>query len=314
VHFKLGDLTITTTTGDAITGSASATSKDTLSGTFAASDTTAEFTQFSGIETYNFTFKDGVAIVAEANDGVGDGDNKVETITMSGGNAQSTYSNATNAGAIDGTALTLFDASGLGGEISLNVDGSRMDNLTIKGSTASAKDAVVYSAVNGLTAITGKAVTEGVETVTLLTATAASTIDTSAMVGVTKIAVENDQNVTLTNLKAGVELQLGASATAGVEDYTGTLTVKLADTESQNLTLLANNAGEAVLFDMANVETLNIKMGTDSGDTDLNLTNFDMDTAGQTNAVVVTGALNLDIVALSGEPDCRSADAAQRYP
>ena len=109
----------------------------------------------------------------------GDGDNIVETITMSGGNSLTSYNMTTNAGAIDGTKLTTFDASGLGGAISLNVDASRMDNLTVKGSTASAKDFVTYSAVNGLTATTGKALTEGVETVALRTATAASTVAVS---------------------------------------------------------------------------------------------------------------------------------------
>ena len=229
VNFKLGNLAITDTNSDSIVGSGSTTSKDTLSGTFAADDTTAEFTQFSGIETYNLTFKDGVNITSAANDGIGDGDNIVETITMSGGNSLTSYNMTTNAGAIDGTKLTTFDASGLGGKIELNVDGSRMDNLTVKGSTASAKDFVTYSAVNGLTATTGKASTEGVETVALRTATAASTIDAGSLAGVTTIAVENDQNVTLQNVAAGVGIQLGESTT-GVDDYSGTVTIKLADT------------------------------------------------------------------------------------
>jgi len=288
VNFKMGDLVITTTTGDAVVGSGATTTDDTLSGNFAASDTTAEFTQFSAIEHYDYTFGASVAITAATNDGIGDGDNVVETVKLSGGNSETKY---TAASAIDGTAFTSFDASGLGGEITINVAGSRMDDLTIKGSTASAKDAVTYSAVNGLTATTGKATLEGVETVILNTATAASTIDTSAMTGLKTIAVENDQDVTLTGVASGVAIQLGANATAGTEDYTGTLTIKLADTTStsDSVTIQTVASGtdddvDAVLV-MAGVEKTTLKISDTGTSADVQLGIAGLDSA----EIIVTG-------------------------
>jgi hypothetical protein len=303
VDFKLGNLSITTTTGDAIVGSGSTTSDDSLSGTFAADDATAEFTQFSAIESYDFTFNNGINITAAASDGVGDGDNAVKTVKMSGGNSLTTYTAAT--GAIDGTKLTSFDASGLGGEISILAAGSRMDNMTIKGSTASAKDAVTYTAVNGLTATTGKALTEGVETITVRTATAASTIDTSSMTGVTTIAVENNQNVTLTNVAAGVKIQLGESVTAGVEDYTGALTVKLADTSGTSDAITVQTVASGTDDDVdaaltiAGVETTTIAISADAAAADVQL-----DVSGvASGSMIVTGgaaAEELDLTNAGG--------------
>jgi hypothetical protein len=293
VTFKMGDLAITDTNGDAVVGSGATTSDDSLSGNFATTDATAEFTQFSAIESYNYTFGASVAITAAANDGIGDGDNTVESVTLSGGNSESKY---TAASAIDGTALTSFDASGLGGEITINVDGSRMDNLTVKGSTASAKDAVTYSAVNGLTATTGKAATEGVETATLLTATAASTVDTGGMSGVKTIAVENDQNVTLTNVASGVAIQLGANDTAGTEDYTGTLTVKLADTTSTSDSVTIQTVASGTDHDvdatlvMAGVETTTLKISADTAAADIDLSVAGIDSA----SIVVTGGVSTE--------------------
>jgi S-layer protein len=179
----------------------------------------------------NLTFKDGVAITAAANEGLGDGDNIVTSITLKGGNTLSSY---TAAGAIDGTKLTSFDASAFNGTTSINVDSAVASAVTLKAG-ASTTDSLTYSAVNGLAAATtGKLVSTGFETVKLLTATAASTIDASGLAGATTIAVENDQNVTLSKLAAGTTIQLGATAfdesnATTTDDYTGTLTVSLAD-------------------------------------------------------------------------------------
>ena len=80
-------------------------------GTLAATDAAAAFvTGFSQFENYEITIGDAVDITTATNEGMGDGDNVVETITISGGNALSSYTSTD--GAIDGTSLTSFDASG----------------------------------------------------------------------------------------------------------------------------------------------------------------------------------------------------------
>jgi hypothetical protein len=299
VNFKMGDLLITDANSDLVVGSGATTTDDTLSGNFAATDATAEFTRLSAIETYNLTFADGVVVTSAANNGIGDGDNVVETITLSGGNSLTTYTDIAGAG-IDGTSLTSFDASGLGGKINVEVAAGRMDNLTVKGSTNATTDAVTYVGVNGLTATTGKAVTEGVEVITLNTATGSSVIDTASMTGVTTIAVENDQNITLNNVAAGVGIQLGASATIGVEDYTGALTVVMADATGSADTLtfstIASGTNEDVdaALTLAGVETVTLKISADAAaaDVDLNIAGV------AATSLIVTGgsaAENLDL-------------------
>ena len=297
VNFKMGDLLITDANSDLVVGSGATTTDDTLSGNFAATDATAEFTQLSAIETYNLTFGDGVVVTAAANDGIGDGDNVVETITLSGGNSLTTYTDLLGAG-IDGTSLTSFDASGLGGKIDVEVASARMDNLTIKGSTNAITDAVTYVGVNGLTATTGKAVTEGVETITLITATGSSVIDTASMTGVTTIAVENDQAITLNNVAAGVGIQLGASAVAGVEDYTGALTVVLADATGTADTLtfstIASGTDDDVdaALTLAGVETVTIKVSADAIAADVQL---NVSGVAATSLIVTGGAAAEDL-------------------
>ena len=220
--------TFDASSGDAATGSTATGNNDKLIGTLAATDAAAAFvTGFSQFENYEITIGDAVDITTASNEGMGDGDNVVETITISGGNALSSYTSTD--GAIDGTSLTSFDASGFKGTTSVTVNAGIADTVTLKAGSAT-DDSLTFSAVNGLAkATTGKLAATGFETVALLTATAASTIDASGLTGTTTIAVENDQNVTLSGVAAGTTIQLGATTAAATDDYSGTVTVSLAD-------------------------------------------------------------------------------------
>jgi len=198
----------------------------------------------------------------------------------------------------------LFDASSFKGRINdLLFDADQLaSTVTVKGGSH-AKDVVSATFANDMLVRMS-----GVETLgTTFTGTAS--VDLSNVTGMTAVTVASD-----TNPFVGTLSQMGAGVTVSLttDDVNDGVTIVRSDASLtdnvQNLTLLANIAGEAVLLDMANVETLNVKMGTGSGQTDLNLSNFDMDTAGKTNAVVVTGALNLDIDALS--TDTISIDAS----
>ena len=169
------------------------------------------------------------------------------------------------------TALTSYDASDFVGPTTLLVAASRLDNMAIKGSSTAATDSVTYSGVTGLTAATGKGSLTGVETVVLRTATSSSVIDASGLSGTTKIAVENDQNLSITNLAAGVTVQLGESATAGLEDYTGSLTLALADAtgsaDSITVSTIASGTNDDVDANIitTGIETLNIAISAGAG-------------------------------------------------
>ena len=308
VTFNMGDLEITDNSRDIVTGSASTTTDDTLNGTLAATDATAEFvSRLSGIENYNLTLKDGVAITAAANEGLGDGDSAVKTIKLSGGNTLSSY---TAAGAIDGAKLTSFDASAFNGKTTINVDSSIASKVSLKAG-ALTTDALTFSAVNGLAAATtGKLTASGFETVALLTATAASTIDASGLTGLTTLVVENDQNVTVSKLAAGVGIQLGASGSTATgtnnafttDDYSGTLTVTLADESGANDSLKvtlastdSNNNINAILVTTA-IETVEISGSTDTGADDAKL-----DVSGvKATSLKVTGGVAGEVLDLTG--------------
>lgn len=272
VAVKAGELAISSNAFvDAITATTATGKTDSLTATLGTSATSANFiTKFKNFETYDLTFKDGVAITAASNEGLGDGDNVVTSITLKGGNTLSSY---TAAGAIDGTKLTSFDASAFNGTTSINVDSAVASAVTVKAG-ASTTDSLTYSAVNGLVAATtGKLASTGFETVKLLTATAASTIDASGLAGATTIAVENDQNVTLSKLAAGTTIQLGATAfdesnATTVDDYSGTLTVSLADetgaADSIKFSIVNTNADNDVsaILKTTAIETVEIAAST----------------------------------------------------
>ena len=287
VNFTVNTLRVTDANGTVITGSGSTTSEDTLTGTFKADDTTAEFaSRLNGIENYVLTLNDAVNITATTNEGIGDGDNVVKTVVLKGGNSLTSYTQI--AGAIDGTKLTSFDASALGGALKLEIAGSRLDNLTVKGSTAATTDSVTVSGVNGLTATTGAASMEGVETIVLETATAASTVDLAGVTGATLVAVENDQNVTLKGVTTETVQIGGVAEGTGTDDYSGTLTVSLADATGDADALTIKTAGNSADNDInatlatTGIETVTLSVSASQKDIDLGV-------AGVKGNIVVTG-------------------------
>ncbi|MDA8795820.1 hypothetical protein N9O33_08865, partial [Gammaproteobacteria bacterium] len=270
---------------DTFVGTTATGKTDSFTGNFGATETASDLvTQLSKFENYTMSFTDGVAIAANTNQGFGDGDNVVKSVTLTGGLVSSTYT-ATD-GYIDGANLTSFDASGLGGAISIQVNagantGTSSTNgnlgsvLTIKGSSSATTDKVEYL-TNGLAvtaaSTTGKLLTENVETVVLTTATNASTVDAAGLVGVKTIAVEAAQSVTLKNLAAGTNLQLGAIKTSATDEYTGTLTYSLADatgaSDALTVSMLATgsaNETNAILVGTG-VETLTLASATTSNE------------------------------------------------
>jgi len=220
-------------------------------------------------------------------------------------------------GAIDAADDATLDFTGVTGTLSVSADTA--NNYTIKGS-ASGVNTIIMSTgldsddvitggsattdsltatVNGLTATTGALSISGVETIELDTATAASTINASGIVGASTIAVGSDQDVTMTGLASGTAVQFGVT---GSVDYNQTLALTMANATGSSDTLTvklaesgADNAISADL-DVSGVETITVEnteaAGT-NGDKDLALDGADATT------VIITGGKASEVLDLT---------------
>jgi S-layer protein len=160
------------------------------------------------------------------------------------------------------------------------------DGDTITGGSATTD--ALSATVNGLTATTGKLNITGVEAIELLTATAASTIDASLISGVTEIQITGDgtaggdgsQNVTFTNLAAGVEIGLGSNTSAGADGYKATAAIGLADATSSSDTVTVNlgarntNADITATLTGTGIETLKLVDSATAKDSTVNVNGF----------------------------------------
>jgi hypothetical protein len=191
-------------------------------------------------------------------------------------------------GAIDAADDATLDFTGVTGTLSVSADTA--NNYTIKGS-ASGVNTIIMSTgldnddvitggsaatdsltatVAGLTATTGALSISGVETIQLDTATSASSINAAGIVGASTIAVGSAQSVTLTNLEAGTNLQLGVT---GSLDYStqAVLTASLADATGSNdaitvsLSDTASDGDISAGLSIAGVETVTLADATTAG-------------------------------------------------
>jgi len=244
--------------------------------------------------------------------------------------------NLTMTNAIVGTALKTIDASAFTGDLALTaaaVDlnlktGSGADTLTF-GTTLTVADVIdagsnpSSTSIDTLTATINELGTSAapaalqianVETITLNTATNASFVDASKITGATTIQIENDQNVTLSNLASGVALMLGTDTAGALDEYTGTLDVSLADETgaADALTVKLSKQGtdndiNATLKTAATLETLTIQASTDTATTNdatLNVTNVKSPTIaltkGDASEVVALGTLSTSTTTVDG--------------
>jgi hypothetical protein len=220
---------------------------------------------------------------------------------------------------VDAKDGATIDASAVTGTLELTP--ATADKYTVKGSATKATkfimstglnndDTIVggsattdslTATINGLTATTGALKITGVETVELTTDTAASTVNTAGIVGATKISVGADQNATLTNLAAGVNLQLGTAADA-TYDNNKTLTASLADatgsSDAITVDLIERGGNGAVAANLviAGVETVTINDLAAAG------TNDDVSLAVASVAaskLVITGSYSTEVLDLT---------------
>jgi hypothetical protein len=219
-------------------------------------------------------------------------------------------------GGIDAKDDATLDFTGVTGTLSVTVDTT--NNYTVKGSATgvntiimstgldnddvitggSATTDSLTATINGLTATTGDLSIAGVETVSLDTATAASTVDATLITGATTIDFSSDQDVTLTGLASGTAIQFGG--TGG--DYNQTLALTMADATGSSDTLtvkLAESTTDDELtadLDVSGVETITIDnteaTGT-NGDKQLALDGADA------TSLVITGGKSAEVLNLT---------------
>jgi hypothetical protein len=265
---------------------------------------TTSMATMEGVETYNMTAATGAAIVVGGATSKFMNDTMVGTVTLSGGGSSSTFDNTD--GIDTASSMTLFDASGYDGKINdLLFDADQLDaTVTVKGG-ASTSDLVSATVTAADTVVR----MEGIETLGLTFAgTQTADLGTYAT-GFSKVTVTSDGTARVATLN---KLAAGVTVDVTLNDDADGLTIIQSSTsgtsDTQSIEVKANNVNEDFLLDMQGVETLTLKSsGTDG--MDLNLTNFDMDTAGQTNALVVTGANSLDIITLSADTTSINASA-----
>jgi hypothetical protein len=244
--------------------------------------------------------------------------------------------NLTMTNAIVGTVLTTIDASAMTGNLALTAaavvldlkTGSGADTLTF-GTTLTVDDVIdagsnpsvlsvdsLSATINelGTSAAPGALQIANVETITLNTATAASFLDASKITGASTIQIENDQNVTISNLAAGTALMLGTDTAGALDEYTGTLNVSLADEtgSADALTIALSKQGtdddiSATLKTAATLETLTIQASTDTATTNdvtLNVASVKSPTIaltkGDASEVVALGTLSTSTTTLDG--------------
>ena len=160
------------------------------------------------------------------------------------------------------------------------------DGDTITGGSATTD--ALSATVSGLNATTGKLNITGVEAIELLTATTASTIDASLISGATEIQITGDgtaagdgsQNVTFTNLAAGVEIGLGSNTSAGADGYKATAAIGLADATSSSDTVTVNLGARDTDADITatltgtGIETLKLVDSATAKDSTVNVNGF----------------------------------------
>ena len=310
--------TVTLSLADA-SGSADSLSV-TLAGTSGhGTDNNVDDIAISNIETLAITssYAGATALAATEYNVVDDisGDTSLTKITVSGSEKTDLTLGAeiTNLTTVDGSAAAdnlIVDASALTSNTTL-IGTAKNDTFTMgttltnadtidggSNGTAATDGDTVTATINGMTAESGALSIANVENINLDTATAASLINATGITNAGTLAFASGQNVTVSNLAAGTTVGLGYSDAD--DDYTGTLTVSLADetgaADAITFNIIdqaADNAVNATLVTNAAVESATINVATDDDAADsatLNITGMKAATLTLTNGTAATAA------------------------
>ncbi len=267
------------------------------------------FTNVVNFETISLAIAAGVTATPSNYAGFNDSD--VKTITVTGGGTLSGVASAlVFVGTSLNTALTSFDASGYASTVTLSYTVDLLDSsVTVKGGSG-ASDSLTGSYAD---AQSTAPVASGFETVTAVVnsdaddAAEAYTINTAGITGATIVlrtgavaTIGNNQATTLTNLAAGVAVQVG-DATANYQNnstITATLASATGTADALSVTLRDTEAAATISLVSAGVETLNLAVSSADGVHTVSLAGVAA-TAGSTNTVNVTGGKAADLLTLT---------------
>lgn len=260
-------------------------------------DGNQDFTSISAFETINITVADSAAVAMTNVAGITDAN--LATLTITGGNTLSTFTNTAAAAAVT-TALTKIDTSGFKGAASLFFADDALTSANVITGGAATNDLVNVIISNSANTYKMSAV----ETLSVKNSGGASSIDLTNVTGLTNLIVNDaatgSGTITLTGYDTAntkLTLGVGVDGVAGTDVDNVQITVTGANVTgaADTLNVTVQNVNATATLSANGIETLNLAIASDAGAaqalnvTDTNATNkFVTNVTGGTSGVAFT--------------------------
>lgn len=267
-------------------------------------DGAQDFTSISAFETINITVADSAAVAMSNSAGFNDAN--LTTLTITGGNTLSTFSNSAVPSAVT-TALTKIDTSGFKGAASLFFADDALTSANVITGGAATNDLVNVIISNSANTYKMSAV----ETLSVKNSGGASSIDLTNVTGLTNLIVNDaatgSGTITLTGYDtANTKLTLGVGIDGGVATdvdnvqitVTGANVTGAADT----LNVTVQNVEPTATLSANGIETLNLAIASDATAAQaLNVTDTNATNKFVTNVTGGTSGIGFTLNSLSSD-------------
>jgi hypothetical protein len=270
-----------------------------------------------GVDTLDASTFETINITANAN-AIGTAtENQIASITASVAKSITVDGTGKLTTVLNGpTKVTSFDASGLGGALTLTTGASKAtytlpnkSSTLVFGGNLNASDTVIggtgaadtiTATVTGLSATTGALKLTNVEAAALTTS-GANTIDLAGTTGLANLVVTDNKqtikNIDLATTTVNLGLVGDESATGSEIDVTAADATGADDTLNVNVN--AENGAPSSIIDASDIENLAVKVGTSTTAT-ANTTTLDLTTFEGTSVSVSSGALAAGVTTTPG--------------
>jgi len=251
---------------------------DTLNLVMGSAATGLNLSAVSAIENFAITLPNNLVVTNRATAGssvAGLNTTSAANVVVTGGTSLSGLTIDT---AFGGTGFKSFDASAVTGivDVTVTAPNTLVIGDVVRGGSGTSD--VIRYAVSSVTPLTAATIS-GFETIVVDTASAAGTQSLLNTTGLTKVAVSGSNNLTLTDMPAGVTIDVGQSAvvntlnggSAGSLVALGdgrTITATLAsnsgtaDTQNVNLVSAGTSPTAGLTLNFAGVETINLNQSS----------------------------------------------------
>ncbi len=263
----------------------------------------------SAVEVINITVADSAAVVLTSVVGIEDA--AATTLTVTGGNTLSTFTNTDTIAAT--TALTKIDASGFKGDTTLLFASNTLTSVNVITGGASTKDTV--NTIINSSANTFKM--SAIETLSVQNLVGASSINLTDVTGLTNLIINDAAtgtgNITLTGFDvANTKLTLGVgvdgTATTDVDNVSIIVTGANVTGAADTLNVTVQNVETTATLSANGVETLNLAIASDTAALQaLNVTNTNATNKYVTNVTGGTSAQGFTLSSLSADASTLNA-------